>query len=156
MSSLPSISNNQQHSKTLTLPAPAKLNLFLHITGRRADGYHLLQTLFQILDTGDEIQFSANQTGEIQLCCNDPSLEGNDNLIYRAALALKSFAAPNAGVAIFLQKNLPMGGGLGGGSSDAATTLHALNKLWDIHLPLAELAAIGLKLGADVPLFVEG
>ena len=159
MSAQPSSQNNQSlpsHGKTLTLPAPAKLNLFLHITGRRADGYHLLQTLFQILDTGDEIQFSANQTGEIQLRCNDPSLEGTDNLIYRAALALKAFAAPDAGVEIFLQKNLPMGGGLGGGSSDAATTLHALNKLWDLALSIAELAAIGLKLGADVPLFVEG
>jgi len=156
MSSQRSISNNQQHSKTLTLPAPAKLNLFLHITGRRADGYHLLQTLFQILDVGDEIQFSSNQTGIIQLSCNDPSLEGQDNLIYRAALALKPFAAASAGIEIYLQKNLPMGGGLGGGSSDAATTLHALNKLWDINLPVAELAAIGLKLGADVPLFVEG
>ena len=138
--------NRQSHpsnSKTLTLPAPAKLNLFLHITGRRTDGYHLLQTLFQILDTGDEIQFSANQTGAIQLSCNDPSLEGKDNLICRAALALKTFAAPTAGVEIFLQKNLPMGGGLGGGSSDAATTLHALNKLWDINLSVAELAAIG-------------
>ena len=159
MSTPPSTQNSQispGNNKTLTLPAPAKLNLFLHITGRRPDGYHLLQTLFQILDTGDEIQFRANQTGEIQLRCNDASLEGNDNLIYRAALALTAFAAPDAGVAIFLQKNLPMGGGLGGGSSDAATTLHALNKLWDLGLSIAELAAIGLKLGADVPLFVEG
>jgi len=141
---------------TLILPAPAKLNLFLHITGRRADGYHLLQTLFQILDTGDEIQFTANQSGAIQLSCNDPKLEGHDNLIYRAAATLKALAAPSAGVDIFLQKNLPMGGGLGGGSSDAATTLHALNKLWNLQLSMAELAAIGLKLGADVPLFVEG
>jgi len=156
MSSLPSISHNQQHSKSLTLPAPAKLNLFLHITGRRADGYHLLQTLFQILDVGDEISFSANQTGFIKLSCNDPNLEGQDNLIYRAALALKPYAAATAGVEIFLQKNLPMGGGLGGGSSDAATTLHALNKLWNLDLSIAQLAAIGLTLGADVPLFVEG
>ena len=159
MSAQPSTQSSQStpsNSKTLTLPAPAKLNLFLHITGRRPDGYHLLQTLFQILDTGDEIQFSANQTGEIQLRCNDPCLEGTDNLIYRAALALKAFAAPDAGVAIFLQKNLPMGGGLGGGSSDAATTLHALNKLWALQLSTSQLAAIGLKLGADVPLFVEG
>lgn len=156
MSAQPSISNHQLHNKTLVLPAPAKLNLFLHITGRRADGYHLLQTLFQILDTGDEIRFSANQTGVIQLCCNDPALEGHDNLIYRAAMALKPFAASSAGVEIFLQKNLPMGGGLGGGSSDAATTLHALNKLWNLQLSTTELAAIGLKLGADVPLFVEG
>ncbi|WP_306522421.1 4-(cytidine 5'-diphospho)-2-C-methyl-D-erythritol kinase [Rheinheimera sp.] len=140
----------------LTLPAPAKLNLFLHITGRRTDGYHLLQTLFQILDTGDELQFSANQSGAIKLACNDKSLEGTDNLIYRAAMALKPYAATDAGVEIFLDKKLPMGGGLGGGSSDAATTLHALNKLWQLNLAVAELADIGLKLGADVPLFVEG
>ncbi len=138
------------------LPAPAKLNLFLHITGRRADGYHLLQTLFQILDTGDELHFSANQTGQITLTCNDKSLESTDNLIYRAAMALKPYAAADAGIEIFLDKQLPMGGGLGGGSSDAATTLHALNKLWQLNLSVAELAAIGLKLGADVPLFVEG
>jgi 4-diphosphocytidyl-2-C-methyl-D-erythritol kinase len=159
MSAQPSSQNSQSPSsntKTLTLPAPAKLNLFLHITGRRADGYHLLQTLFQILDVGDDIQFSVNHSGSINLKCNDPSLESHNNLIYRAALALKPLAATYAGVDISLQKNLPMGGGLGGGSSDAATTLHALNKLWDINLPVAELAAIGLKLGADVPLFVEG
>lgn len=140
----------------LRLPAPAKLNLFLHITGRRADGYHLLQTLFQILDTGDELEFRVNQSGRIELRCNDKSLEGADNLIYRAAQALKPYAAADAGVDIFLDKKLPMGGGLGGGSSDAATTLHALNKLWQLGLTVAELAAIGLKLGADVPLFVEG
>lgn len=143
-------------AQQLRLPAPAKLNLFLHITGRRADGYHLLQTLFQMLDTGDELTFSANQSGQIHLRCNDKSLEGNDNLIYRAAMALKPYAATNAGVEIFLDKKLPMGGGLGGGSSDAATTLHALNKLWQLNLSVAELAAMGLKLGADVPLFVEG
>lgn len=143
-------------AQQLRLPAPAKLNLFLHITGRRSDGYHLLQTLFQMLDSGDELEFSANQTGQIQLSCNDKSLEGSDNLIYRAAMALKPYAAADAGVAIVLDKKLPMGGGLGGGSSDAATTLHALNKLWQLNLSVAELAAIGLKLGADVPLFVEG
>jgi len=148
--------NTFVNTKALVLPAPAKLNLFLHITGRRADGYHLLQTLFQILDTGDELHFSANQTGQITLTCNDKSLESTDNLIYRAAMALKPYAAADAGIGIFLDKQLPMGGGLGGGSSDAATTLHALNKLWQLNLSVAELAAIGLKLGADVPLFVEG
>lgn len=148
--------NTFVNAKALVLPAPAKLNLFLHITGRRADGYHLLQTLFQILDTGDELHFSANQTGQITLTCNDKSLESTDNLIYRAAMALKPYAAADAGIEIFLDKQLPMGGGLGGGSSDAATTLHALNKLWQLNLSVAELAAIGLKLGADVPLFVEG
>ena len=148
--------NTFVNAKALVLPAPAKLNLFLHITGRRADGYHLLQTLFQILDTGDALHFSANQTGQITLTCNDKSLESTDNLIYRAAMALKPYAAADAGIEIFLDKQLPMGGGLGGGSSDAATTLHALNKLWQLNLSVAELAAIGLKLGADVPLFVEG
>lgn len=140
----------------LTLPAPAKLNLFLHITGRRPDGYHLLQTLFQILDYGDELHFSADHSGDIRLSCNDPQLEGSDNLIYRAAMALKPLAAADAGVSIVLDKKIPLGGGLGGGSSDAATTLLALNKLWQLQLSVAELAAIGLKLGADVPLFVEG
>lgn len=140
----------------LTLPAPAKLNLFLHITGRRPDGYHLLQTLFQMLDYGDELHFSANHSGQISLSCNDPQLAGTDNLIYRAAMALKPMAAKDAGVSIVLDKKIPMGGGLGGGSSDAATTLLALNKLWQLQLSVSELAAIGLKLGADVPLFVEG
>ncbi len=151
--------NTAQHNfigQALTLPAPAKLNLFLHITGRRADGYHLLQTLFQLLDVGDEIHFTDNQSGDIRLRCNDQQLEGNDNLIYRAAQLLKPLAKPHCGIDMFLQKNLPMGGGLGGGSSDAATTLHALNKLWQLNLSVAELAAIGLQLGADVPLFVEG
>jgi 4-diphosphocytidyl-2-C-methyl-D-erythritol kinase len=140
----------------LTLPAPAKLNLFLHITGRRPDGYHLLQTLFQMLDYGDELHFTANTSGNISLSCHDAQLAGPDNLIYRAALALKPLAKAEAGVHIVLDKKLPMGGGLGGGSSDAATTLLALNQLWQLQLTSSELAAIGLKLGADVPFFVQG
>lgn len=141
---------------TLTLPAIAKLNLFLHITGRRPDGYHNLQTLFQMLDVGDNLHFTPNQSGAISLSCDLPELAGQDNLIYRAAMLLKSLAPPNAGCQIQLEKNLPMGGGLGGGSSDAATTLHALNRLWQLNLTTAELARLGLQLGADVPVFVHG
>jgi len=141
---------------TLSLPAVAKLNLFLHITGRRADGYHNLQTLFQMLDVGDMLHFSPNDSNTITLECNDASLNGMDNLIYQAAQRLKPFAAPNAGCHIRLDKHLPMGGGLGGGSSDAATTLHALNTLWQLNLTTTELAEIGLTLGADVPVFVYG
>ncbi|GHG64837.1 4-diphosphocytidyl-2-C-methyl-D-erythritol kinase [Alishewanella longhuensis] len=140
----------------LSLPAVAKLNLFLHITGRRADGYHNLQTLFQMLDVGDRLHFTANDSNSITLACEDPTLTGKDNLIYKAAMLLKPYAATNAGCHIVLEKNLPMGGGLGGGSSDAATTLHALNKLWQLKLTTAQLAAIGLTLGADVPVFVHG
>lgn len=141
---------------TLSLPAVAKLNLFLHITGRRADGYHNLQTLFQMLDVGDTLHFTANNSNAITLDCSDPALAGNDNLIYKAAVLLKPYAAVNAGCHIVLDKNLPMGGGLGGGSSDAATTLHALNKLWQLNLTTTQLASLGLALGADVPVFVHG
>lgn len=138
------------------LPAPCKLNLFLHITGRRADGYHLLQTIFQMLDVGDELQFTPTRDGKISLACSDPSLANSQNLVYRAASLLKQQASADAGVRIYLDKRTPMGGGLGGGSSDAATTLHALNRLWRLNLSTAQLAEIGLKLGADVPVFVHG
>lgn len=140
----------------LTLPAPAKLNLFLHITGRRADGYHNLQTLFRMLDVGDELSFQADNSGEISFSCSDASISGNDNLVVRAAKMLQPLAAEVAGVRIHLDKRTPMGGGLGGGSSDAATTLHALNVLWQLGLSTQQLADIGLKLGADVPVFVQG
>ena len=140
----------------LTLPAPAKLNLFLHITGRRADGYHNLQTLFRMLDVGDELSFRVNQSGTIEFRCSDASIAGADNLVVRAANLLQSLAAEDAGVEIYLEKRTPMGGGLGGGSSDAATTLHALNLLWQLGLSTQQLADIGLKLGADVPVFVFG
>ncbi|MCF4008132.1 4-(cytidine 5'-diphospho)-2-C-methyl-D-erythritol kinase [Rheinheimera sp. UJ63] len=141
---------------SFSLPAVAKLNLFLHITGRRADGYHNLQTLFQMLDYGDRLHFKADNSGEITLSCSDPSLNGSDNLIYRAAQLLKPFAPAAAGCQLYLEKNLPMGGGLGGGSSDAATTLHGLNKLWQLGLSTQHLAELGLRLGADVPVFVHG
>lgn len=140
----------------LCLPAPAKLNLFLHITGRRADGYHLLQTVFQLLDYGDELRFEDNDTGSITLASNFPSVAMQDNLIYRAAMALKSHTLCPLGAHIELRKRLPAGGGLGGGSSDAATTLLGLNTLWQLRLDLEELAYIGLQLGADVPVFVRG
>ena len=140
----------------LTLPAVAKLNLFLHITGRRDDGYHNLQTLFQLLDVGDELQFNLRTDNTITLDCNDRSLINDDNLVLRAARLLQQYAAVDAGCDIYLDKRLPMGGGLGGGSSDAATTLLGLNALWRLNLSVDQLAALGLQLGADVPLFVRG
>lgn len=142
--------------RALTLPAPAKLNLFLHITGRRADGYHNLQTLFRMLDVGDELSFRATQHGTIDFRCSDASIAGADNLVVRAAKLLQPMATGDAGIEIYLEKRTPMGGGLGGGSSDAATTLHALNLLWQLGLSTQQLADIGLKLGADVPVFVFG
>jgi 4-diphosphocytidyl-2-C-methyl-D-erythritol kinase len=138
------------------LPSPAKLNLMLHITGQRDDGYHELQTLFQFVDYGDTLSFDHAKNNEITLT---PSIEGvddNDNLIIKAAKRLQAFAHCNQGAQITLNKVLPMGGGLGGGSSNAATTLIALNILWDLNLPLTTLAEIGLALGADVPVFVMG
>ncbi|TNF35834.1 MAG: 4-(cytidine 5'-diphospho)-2-C-methyl-D-erythritol kinase [Gammaproteobacteria bacterium] len=138
----------------LTLPAPAKLNLFLHVTGRRPDGYHLLQTVFQLLDYGDELHFEPADTLSLQ-----PALPGVDpqhNLITKAARALQAASGCRQGARITLNKRLPMGGGLGGGSSDAATTLLGLNHLWRTGLSIDQLAAIGLTLGADVPVFVRG
>lgn len=141
----------------LSVPAPAKLNLMLHITGRRPDGYHNLQTLFQFLDYGDTLHFRLRSDGQLTL---EPEVAGvpfEDNLIVRAArLLLKHSADKNLGADIKLDKILPMGGGLGGGSSDAATTLLALNQLWQLNLSIDELAQIGLSLGADVPVFVRG
>ncbi|MES2721436.1 MAG: 4-(cytidine 5'-diphospho)-2-C-methyl-D-erythritol kinase [Pseudomonadota bacterium] len=139
-----------------SLPAPAKLNLFLHITGRRADGYHTLQTLFQFIDQADTLHFSRRADDRIQLQADMPGVEANDNLIIRAALALQKATNCHLGADIRLDKTLPMGGGLGGGSSDAATTLLGLNALWQTGLSLAQLADIGLMLGADVPVFVHG
>ncbi|KLV01411.1 kinase [Photobacterium aquae] len=143
-------------TRTTQWPAPAKLNLFLYITGRRPDGYHELQTLFQFLDYGDTLTITANTSNAINLT---PTIEGvatEDNLIYRAAVALRERAGITAGADIHIDKILPMGGGLGGGSSNAATTLVALNALWQANLSTDELAEIGLALGADVPVFVRG
>lgn len=141
--------------QSLTLLAPAKLNLFLHITGRRADGYHNLQTLFQLLDYGDTLSFSLRADNQITL---SPALAGvsfEDNLIIKAARQLETYKAKDLGVDIQLQKRLPMGGGIGGGSSNAATTLVALNHLWQCGLNREQLQAIGLQLGADVPVFIN-
>ncbi|EGR0741182.1 4-(cytidine 5'-diphospho)-2-C-methyl-D-erythritol kinase [Vibrio cholerae] len=141
---------------TTVWPSPAKLNLFLYITGRRANGYHDLQTLFQFLDHGDELTITANSSGNITLspALADVALE--DNLIYKAAMALKNAAQSPLGADIQLHKVLPMGGGIGGGSSNAATTLVALNYLWQTGLSDDQLAEIGLALGADVPVFTRG
>jgi 4-diphosphocytidyl-2-C-methyl-D-erythritol kinase len=138
------------------LPAPAKLNLFLHITGRREDGYHLLQTLFQLLDHGDELNFWARDDNEIVVSCPGLDLPAEQNLVYRAALALRRASGCERGADVQVDKRLPPGGGLGGGSSDAATTLLGLNALWQTGLDGAALEAIALQLGADVPLFVRG
>lgn len=148
--------SNSTDSQWLTVPAPAKLNLMLHITGRRADGYHNLQTLFQFVDYGDELHFRPRQDDVLTL---EPAVAGvpfEDNLIIRAARLLQDQAGRPCGADIRLDKKLPMGGGLGGGSSDAATTLLALNQLWQLGLSTDELAAMGLSLGADVPVFVRG
>ncbi len=141
---------------TLELPAPAKLNLFLHITGRRADGYHDLQTVFQILDRCDTLEFSRLEYTGIRFTCSDPALQADDNLVLRAARLLEEELRPKRGALIHLEKILPMGGGVGGGSSDAATTLVGLNSLWNGDLTIEELARLGLALGADVPVFIKG
>lgn len=137
-------------------PAPAKLNLFLHVTGRRADGYHELQTLFQLLDWSDELEFRVTRSGEIRRACGEYGVAESDDLVVRAARLLRNAAGGRRGIEIAVRKHIPLGGGLGGGSSDAATTLLALNRLWGIDMDHRELAALGLKLGADVPLFVHG
>lgn len=143
-------------TQALTLPAPAKLNLFLHINGRRSDGYHQLQTVFQLLDAGDDLSFTLG--GDDILCAREwPELPWEHNLIYRAAILLRQRAGKSLpGVTVDVVKRLPQGGGLGGGSSNAATTLLALNHLWNLDLSLDELADIGRRLGADVPVFVRG
>lgn len=137
-------------------PAPAKLNLFLHITGRREDGYHLLQTVFQFLDHGDELHFNLRPDGLIRRQSNLPGVPEESDLVVRAARRLQQFSGCTLGADIRVDKRLPMGGGLGGGSSDAATTLVALNRLWSLNLPAGTLAQLGLQLGADVPVFVHG
>lgn len=141
---------------TLSLLSPAKLNLMLHITGRRPDGYHLLQTVFQLLDYGDTLHFTPREDNKITLSPAIPGVANDNNLIVKAARLLQQQTATGFGVDIELEKILPMGGGIGGGSSNAATTLLALNQLWELHLSLDQLADIGLQLGADVPVFVRG
>ncbi|MDN2486594.1 4-(cytidine 5'-diphospho)-2-C-methyl-D-erythritol kinase [Kosakonia sacchari] len=145
-----------------TWPAPAKLNLFLYITGQRADGYHTLQTLFQFLDYGDTLSIEPRNDGEIRLLTPVEGVPDEENLIVRAARLLMQRAAQSgrlpagSGAEIAIDKRLPMGGGLGGGSSNAATVLVALNHLWGCKLNVDELATLGLQLGADVPVFVRG
>ncbi|MGD8514309.1 MAG: 4-(cytidine 5'-diphospho)-2-C-methyl-D-erythritol kinase [Granulosicoccaceae bacterium] len=137
-------------------PAPAKLNLFLHITGRRADGYHELQTVFQLLDSGDSIDFTLRDDGRVCRTSGLPGVAEADDLVVRAARALQQAAGCRMGADIHVHKHLPAGGGLGGGSSNAATVLVALNHLWGTGLDSAALCRIGLALGADVPVFVLG
>jgi len=137
-------------------PAPAKLNLFLHVVGRRADGYHLLQTLFRFVDHGDVLRFAPRSGGDIVLATPLPGVPPESDLTVRAARLLQAETGCREGVTISLDKRLPMGGGLGGGSSDAATVLLALNHLWRLGLSRERLQVLGLALGADVPVFVYG
>lgn len=137
-------------------PAPAKLNLFLHVIGRRADGYHLLQTVFRFLGHGDRLRFSPRADGLIHLTTPLPGVVAEQDLTVRAARLLQTETACRAGVDIRIEKRLPLGGGLGGGSSDAATVLLALNHLWQLDLPRWRLQKMGLALGADVPVFIFG
>lgn len=137
-------------------PAPAKLNLFLHVTGRRPDGYHQIQTVFQIVDLVDELQIVPRADGEIRRTAGPAEVPATEDLCIRAARALRAAAGCHLGADIRLDKRIPVQGGLGGGSSDAATTLVALNEIWGLRLPAENLGDIGLGLGADVPLFVHG
>jgi 4-diphosphocytidyl-2-C-methyl-D-erythritol kinase len=137
-------------------PAPAKLNLFLHIVGRRPDGYHELQTCFQFVDLCDEVTIAARDDGAIRRGTGAAGVDPEQDLCVRAALALQAATGTRRGADINVSKRIPMGAGLGGGSSDAATCLVALNRLWELHLTVDELAALGLELGADVPVFVRG
>ncbi len=140
----------------VTYLAPAKINLFLHINSKRADGYHNLQTIFQLLDYGDEITFSLRNDGEIKRIYGNEAIPADKDLILRSANTLKKYSKTVSGVDIGVIKKIPSGGGLGGGSSNAATVLIALNDLWNLKLPKSELFDIGQTLGADVPIFVNG
>ncbi|WP_342052791.1 MULTISPECIES: 4-(cytidine 5'-diphospho)-2-C-methyl-D-erythritol kinase [unclassified Cupriavidus] len=152
------------HTSSATLPppdlrdcaAPAKLNLFLHVTGRRADGYHLLQTVFQLIDWNDTLHFHRREDGLVARTSEIAGVPADTDLVVRAARALQAATGTPFGVDIAVDKHLPMGGGIGGGSSDAATTLLALNHLWGLGLTRERLMEIGLALGADVPVFVFG
>ena len=140
----------------MTITSPAKVNLFLHIIGRKSNGYHNLETIFQLLDYGDSISFSARCDSRITLHSNVNDIPRNDNLIIRAAELLRKKAGIKKGCSILLNKIIPMGAGLGGGSSNAATTLVALNSIWNCGLALQELSDLGQTLGADIPVFVNG
>ncbi|MGB8483365.1 MAG: 4-(cytidine 5'-diphospho)-2-C-methyl-D-erythritol kinase [Acinetobacter bohemicus] len=139
----------------IRVPSPAKLNLFLHITGRRDDGYHELQTIFQLIDLSDWLEFT--QIDDLQISIDGlNSVDLEHNLIYKATQILKPYAQKITGLSIHVEKNIPMGAGLGGGSSDAATTLIVINQLWQCGLSIEQLAKLGVKLGADVPIFIYG
>ncbi|MDP1896660.1 MAG: 4-(cytidine 5'-diphospho)-2-C-methyl-D-erythritol kinase [Sulfurimicrobium sp.] len=140
----------------ITYPAPAKLNLFLHIVGQRPDGYHLLQSVFRFIDYGDRLRFTVRDDGQVTRSTELPGVAPEKDLVVRAARLLQEHTGCGLGVEIAVEKCLPMGGGLGGGSSDAATTLLALNRLWQLNLPRVALQQLGLRLGADVPVFVFG
>ncbi|MCC6608380.1 MAG: 4-(cytidine 5'-diphospho)-2-C-methyl-D-erythritol kinase [Burkholderiales bacterium] len=140
----------------LRLPAPAKLNLFLHVVGRRADGYHLLQTVYRLIDLYDWISLASRDDGEIRLAAGLPGVPAEQNLVVRAARLLQSEAGVSRGATLGIEKRIPLGGGLGGGSSDAATTLLGLNRLWGAGLTDPALARLALELGADVPFFLLG
>ena len=140
----------------LTCPAPAKLNLFLHVVGRKPDGYHLLQTLFRFIDLHDTLHFALREDGMVHRANAVEGVPEEQDLCVRAARLLQAETGCTLGVDITVEKHIPMGGGLGGGSSDAATTLIALNRLWSLGLPRARLMEFGLRLGADVPVFVFG
>lgn len=148
--------HNYCQGNAIRFPSPAKLNLFLYINGKHADGYHELQTLFQFLDYGDWLTIELRNDNRICLRPEIPNLKTEDNLIYRAAKLLQSKTGIQRGADIYLDKVLPMGGGVGGGSSNAATVLLALNYMWQTDLSIPELATLGLKLGADVPIFIHG
>ncbi len=143
-------------SQTLQLQSPAKLNLMLHITGRRDDGYHELQTVFQFIGLYDELTYTATPDGQIVRNTKNHRVAVDDDLIVKAALLLRELYRPEMGVEISINKHIPVGGGLGGGSSNAATTLMALNSLWRLGLSRGELQVLGRQLGADVPVFVFG
>jgi len=145
-----------QSNRLLTCSAPAKLNLFLLVTGRRPDGYHTLQTLFRFIDRSDELTYGLRSDGRIRRVTDLVGVAESDDLTVRAARLLQAEAGSGFGVDIAVRKHLPLGGGLGGGSSDAATTLIALNRLWNLRLPRVKLQELALKLGADVPVFVFG
>ena len=143
-------------TSSLLWPAPAKLNLFLHITGRRSDGYHELQTLFQLIDLHDELEITPTEDRQVIRLSGHAEIPQEEDLVVRAAKLLQSECRVSGGVRIRVNKNIPLGGGLGGGSSDAATTLLVLNQAWSCNLSLKDLAELGLSLGADVPVFVQG
>lgn len=142
--------------QTISCPAPAKLNLFLHVVGRRPDGYHLLQTLFRFIDLHDTLHFTLREDGTVHRSNAVEGVAEDQDLCVRAARLLQGETGCKLGVDIAVEKRIPMGGGLGGGSSDAATTLIALNRLWSLGLPRERLMQLGLHLGADVPVFVFG